>query len=63
MEEQKNSPAILDRWKLEIKPFIEKSKTLCIAVYNFEGKLIYSNCAFQQLIVGDEKEILLNPTF
>jgi len=63
MEEKKNSPAILDRWKLEIKPFIQKSRTLCIAVYNLEGELIYSNPAFQQLIVGDEKEILLNPTF
>lgn len=63
MEEQKNSFGILERWKPEINLFIQKSRTLCIAVYNLEGNLIYSNPAFQQLIVGDEKETLLNPTF
>ena len=63
MEEQKNSPDILENWNTEINPFIQKSKTFCIAIYNCNGKLIYSNPAFRHLIVGDEKETLLNPTF
>src|SRR6056297_1389481 len=63
MEEQKNSPDILEQWNTEINPFIQKSKTFCIAIYNCNGKLIYSNPAFRHLIVGDEKETLLNPTF
>lgn len=63
MEEKKNSPDILEHWNTEINPFIQKSKTFCIAIYNCNGKLIYSNPAFRHLIVGDEKETLLNPTF
>jgi len=63
MEEQKNSPDILENWNTEINPFIQKSKTFCIAIYNCNGKLIYSNPAFRHLIVGEEKETLLNPTF
>ncbi|MFP4025121.1 MAG: sensor histidine kinase [Thiohalospira sp.] len=53
----------INNWKAEIEKFVQKSKTLCIAIYNIDGKLIYSNQAFQQLIVGNEKETLLNPTF
>jgi len=63
MEEQKNNPDILEHWNTEINPFIQKSETFCIAIYNCNGKLIYSNPAFRHLIVGDEKETLLNPTF
>jgi len=63
MEEQKNSPDILENWNTEINPFIQKSKTFCIAIYKCTGELIYSNPAFRHLIVGDEKETLLNPTF
>ncbi|MEE4197049.1 MAG: HAMP domain-containing sensor histidine kinase [Bacteroidales bacterium] len=57
-----NSPGF-SNWKTEIETFIQKSHTLAIAIYRQNGELVYSNPAFIQLIKGNEKETLLNPTF
>ncbi len=63
MAENKESKSILSNWKTEIELFTQKSKTFCIAIYNTDGDLIYANPAYQHLIVGNNKDTLLNPTF
>lgn len=63
MTENRAHNLFLSNWKAEIETFVQKSKTLCIVIYNIDGKLLYSNPAFQQLVIGKEQEAFLNPTF
>ncbi|WP_372746781.1 sensor histidine kinase [Lutibacter sp.] len=47
----------------EFKDSLSKSNNFCIALYNLNKNLIFSNVAFQGLIKGDATESLINPTF
>lgn len=63
MSENRENKENLSNWKTEIELFTQKSNTLCIAIYNLKADLVYANPAFQQLIVGNKKDNLINPTF
>lgn len=63
MDSNEGHKRILNQWKNEIDPLIQKSSTFCIAVYHIKGNLVYANPAYRSLIVGNEVETLINPTF
>ena len=53
----------LQKWNSEIELALEKSNVLCLAIFNFEGELIFANPAFKILLTDTPKESILNPTF
>lgn len=63
MNKEKGENSILNKWNGEIDAFIQQSTTLCIAVYNINGYIEYANPAIKSLIIGNETETLINPTF
>ncbi|HRG49129.1 MAG TPA: histidine kinase dimerization/phospho-acceptor domain-containing protein [Leptospiraceae bacterium] len=53
----------MQKWNSEIELALEKSNALCLAIFNFEGELIFANPAFKILLTDTPKESILNPTF
>lgn len=58
-----NDPSPLIDWSQEIGDALLKSKSLYIALFSTEKRLIYSNEAFNSLVKGDPFQSFLNPSF
>jgi len=50
-------------WNNEIKKEVEKSKNLCMAIFSFEGELLFANEGMNKLFIDDPQESFINPTF
>ena len=53
---------MIDNWNEEILQAAVASKTLAIAVYSVDGKLIYCNLAMKKLCKGKADGNFVNPT-
>ncbi len=59
-----NTKFEIENWKEEISSSITESNTLCIALFNPDGELLYANNAIRLLFKGDNPaESILNPPF
>jgi len=54
---------IFSAWSLEIKDSILKSKSVCIALYTADQQLLFSNEAYNELIIKEHNQNFLNPSF
>lgn len=58
-----NSIHNLEGWKKEINLALENSNCYCIALFDLNGKLLYSNRAMKFFLSENPKDSLLNPSF
>lgn len=59
----KESLIILSNWAEEIQQSLVKTNAFCIALFSLDGKLLFSNEAFQLLTKNDPVESFVNPRF
>lgn len=57
------SALILADWAEEVHQSLVKTNAFCIAVFTLDGKLLFSNEAFQLLTKKDPAESFVNPSF
>ena len=50
-------------WEIEISTSFEENESFCMAIFSFDGELIYANKQIMKQFVGKPSESLLNPTF
>ncbi|MFW5793830.1 MAG: hybrid sensor histidine kinase/response regulator [Bacteroidota bacterium] len=54
---------ILSEWSEELKESLGKSKTLCIALFGVDKKLLFANPTMYALFKGEPYKSFINPTF
>ncbi len=59
----KESLLILSNWAEEIQQSLVRTNAFCIALFSLDGKLLFSNEAFQLLTKNDPVESFVNPKF
>lgn len=60
---EKNLKELYNEWGVEISTSIEENESFCMAIFSFDGELIYANKQIMRQFVGKPSESLLNPTF
>ncbi len=50
-------------WSEELALSLAESQIVCLALFDLNGNLLFSNKKMNELLIGDPKESLLNPTF
>lgn len=50
-------------WSEELALSLAESQIVCLAMFDIKGNILFSNRKMNELLVGEPKESLLNPTF
>lgn len=60
---EKNLKELCNEWGVEISTSFEENESFCMAIFSFDGELIYANKQIMKQFVGKPSESLLNPSF
>ncbi len=58
-----NLATVLDEWNLELNRSLRQNRFFCVALFSFEGDLLFANEAFTQLVASYNVTSFINPTF
>lgn len=54
---------LVSDWSEELALSLADSQTVCLALFDINGSILFSNKKMNEMLVGEPKESLLNPTF